>query len=386
MREIIGLFLSVFLIFSAIGTASASNISFEGRTPVSHGWGSTEYEPYITLTGNNNYIVVAGGPNYDYEVRINLYNKVWEIVSTGDIPNEGIQFTLYFQYKPHGGYTQIYSTLVTVTGEGVAPILEGVNGHGSSSINTVRVTDYTILGDIETDNKPGGDLGMDPGTGGGSDTDDESGAGSDVGTGGGSDTDGGSGTGTGGGSDTDDGSGAGSDVGTGGGSDTDGGSGTGTGGGSDTDGESGAGSDVGTGGGSDTNGGSGTGTGDGSGISDGDSGTGGGSDTDGGSGAGVGSGINDGPSTNDNDSGYVGGYVVDEEDEEDYAKHLDRHPNTSRNDADDSNESNVLDSKNNENDVTEEKIVVAGMEETGLPFAIIAILTVIGLFVIKIRR
>ena len=322
MREIIGLFLSVFLIFSAIGTASASNISFEGRTPVSHGWGSTEYEPYITLTGNNNYIVVAGGPNYDYEVRINLYNKVWEIVSTGDIPNEGIQFTLYFQYKPHGGYTQIYSTLVTVTGEGVAPILEGVNGHGSSSINTVRVTDYTILGDIETDNKPGGDLGMDPGTGGGSDTDDESGAGSDVGTGGGSDTDGGSGTGT----------------------------------------------------------------GDGSGISDGDSGTGGGSDTDGGSGAGVGSGINDGPSTNDNDSGYVGGYVVDEEDEEDYAKHLDRHPNTSRNDADDSNESNVLDSKNNENDVTEEKIVVAGMEETGLPFAIIAILTVIGLFVIKIRR
>jgi len=342
MREIIGIFLLVLLTFSAFGlvsaTASGSNITFEDRTYVNQGWGSTQYEPYISLTGNNHYIIVAGGPNYDYEIRINLYNKVWELVATGDMPNEGIQFSLYFQYRAHRGNTQIYNSIVTVTGEGVASILEGVGGYDSSSINEVRVTHYTILEDTETSNDPFRSSGV------------NSGPVYDIGPAPAPDVGSGSDYGVGSGPDVGYSSGPGADVG----------------GGSDVGYGSGPGADV--GGGSDVGYGSGPGA---------DVGYGSGPGADVGYGSGPGADV--GPGAESVPDAPV---VEETDDDEYYEKYLQVRPRPPQN-TDDSND---LASNDSETGAFEEKAAIAEMEETGLPFAIVLILVVIGLVAIKIRR
>jgi hypothetical protein len=332
MREIIKICIFILLIFSAIGIVSAANISFDNRTLVSQGWGSTEYEPYVSLSGNNNYIVVAGGPNHDYEVRINLYNKVWELVATGDIPNDGIQFTLYFQYKPHGGNTQIYNTIVTVTGEGTVPILEGVGGTGSSSINQIRVTSYTVLGDIETtDNHDRGFImGVGPDSGADNDVEapvtDDSNTNSNDNTNTNTDTN------------------------------------------SDTNTDTNADTDTNTGTETDTDTSADTPVTDNSNTNS-----------------------NDNTNTNTGTNTGVETPITDEtNDEESYEKHLDIEPHFPQNNANISNavadESSVLEANNDESVVAERRTAVADMKKTGLPLAILAILAIIGLVAIRIRR
>ena len=148
MREIIGILLLIFLIAGSIAMVSAnteshSNITFGDRHRVGNGWGHVESNITGQLASNNGHLIVAGGPNYDYEVRIVSYNnRPWQIVATGNIPNEGIEFTLYLQYIANQGAGHIYNTRIIVNGPYTVDILNGIGGTGS--IDQVRVSESII--------------------------------------------------------------------------------------------------------------------------------------------------------------------------------------------------------------------------------------------------
>ncbi|MCL2688125.1 MAG: hypothetical protein FWE58_06275, partial [Methanobrevibacter sp.] len=181
MREIISIVLFFTLItfsLTSVVAADAGNIAFGEREEFNEGWGSFE-EDLMTLSANNDAITVAGGEGYDFEIRIISSNHdEWRIVATGNIPTEGIEFTLFYQFS-YQGSTHVFRTTVFVTGEGSVPIRHDITGTGPDSMNEVNVIPPILGGNNnqEDDEEYPGDY-TDPGNG----TDPENGNGPGNGT------------------------------------------------------------------------------------------------------------------------------------------------------------------------------------------------------------
>ncbi|MCL2687237.1 MAG: hypothetical protein FWE58_01715, partial [Methanobrevibacter sp.] len=153
MREIIITLLFLTLISLSIGTAFAEDdniVIVEKEPTINNGWGTSAEGGYLKLNANN-YIVVAGGEGYDFEIRVISHSeKELEIIATGNIPSNGITFRMYYQYNPQGGATSIYESTVLVTGEGSLLLRETTTGR----LNNVRVM-APDLSEIETSDNNG---------------------------------------------------------------------------------------------------------------------------------------------------------------------------------------------------------------------------------------
>ena len=123
--------------------AGTGDITFGDPVRVGNGWGNVKVNFTAQITSNNDNVLVFSGTNYDndqpWEIRVITNNHgTWDLEATGAIPESGVFFNIYAQYKAPGtNNTKIYSMPVEVYGEGRVSIVDSW-GTGSDSINEVR--------------------------------------------------------------------------------------------------------------------------------------------------------------------------------------------------------------------------------------------------------
>ena len=139
------------MIISTSSAAYATEITFGDRNPFNEGWGSPETKRLQSLSSNNGELIVAKGDGYEVKI-VSSNNNEWNIIATGIMPITGLEFTLYYQSNQQGN-TEVFKTTVTVSGDGYrsVPIVEGITGTGSNSMNEVRVDTSILTDDIVGD-------------------------------------------------------------------------------------------------------------------------------------------------------------------------------------------------------------------------------------------
>lgn len=122
--------------------AGSGNIVIGDSVRVGNGWGNVKVNWSASITSNNADVVVFDDGDCQISVVTNNHGT-WDLVVTGSVPEGGIFFNIYAQYKAEGSNsTRIYSMPVEVYGEGRVSIVDSW-GTGSDSINEVRFGQFT---------------------------------------------------------------------------------------------------------------------------------------------------------------------------------------------------------------------------------------------------